>query len=125
MKNPLSIIGAVVLGVLVSGSSEVISLTTPTRNLSAQTASAGAEELSGTGNPWLNVRTFGAQGDGLADDTAAIQKAIDEAKARKGSVVFFPSGIYVISQVILRQGISLMGSGINLPGNGLGTILQQ
>jgi len=125
MKNPLSIIGAVVLGVLVSGSSEVISLSTPTRNLSAQTASARAEELSSTGNPWLNVRTFGAQGDGLADDTAAIQKAIDEAKARRGSVVFFPSGIYVISQVILRQGISLTGSGINLPGNGLGTILQQ
>jgi hypothetical protein len=125
MKNPLSIIGAVVLGVLVSGSSEVISQSTPTRNLSAQTASAGAEELSSMGNPWLNVRTFGAQGDGLADDTAAVQKAIDEAKARRGSVVFFPSGIYVISQVMLRQGISLMGSGINLPGNGLGTILQQ
>ena len=126
MKKPLSIIGAVVLGVLVSGPSEVISLSPPTRNLSAQTASARAEELSSTtGNPWLNVRTFGAQGDGLADDTAAIQKAIDEAKARRGSVVFFPSGIYLISQITLRSGISLLGSGINLPGNGLGTILQQ
>ena len=35
----------------------------------------------------LNVRAFGAQGDGKADDSAAIQKAVDEA----GAVGFAPT----------------------------------
>lgn len=36
----------------------------------------------------LNVRDFGAKGDGTTDDTAAIQAAI--ASARPGSTVYFP-----------------------------------
>ncbi|HSV74630.1 MAG TPA: glycosyl hydrolase family 28-related protein [Chthonomonadales bacterium] len=42
----------------------------------------------------LNVRRFGARGDGKADDTAAFQRALDEAGRRKGGVVYAPIGIY-------------------------------
>jgi hypothetical protein len=84
-----------------------------------------APDLPGPQSAWLDVKRLGAQGDGLADDTAAIQRAIDQAYARRGSVVFFPPGIYIISQIILRQGISLTGSGINPPPHGCGTVLQQ
>ncbi len=125
MKTVLRNLGLVVLGVLVASSPGVISPGFSDSNPTADATRLDAEEHAEAGTAWLDVKTFGAHADGLSDDTAAIQKAIDEASAGKGSVVFFPSGIYIISQIILRAGISLLGSGINLPGHGLGTILQQ
>lgn len=38
----------------------------------------------------INVKSFGAVGDGVTDDTAAIQAAIDHAVANQGTV-FFPA----------------------------------
>ena len=56
-------------------------------------------------------------GDGRADETAAIQNAIDEAtKARKGGVVFLPSGRYRISRtVFVRSGVRVFGVGRTRP----------
>jgi hypothetical protein len=45
----------------------------------------------------LNVKDFGAVGNGATDDTAAIQLAIDAAAAAGGGVVVFPPGVYLIS----------------------------
>ena len=50
----------------------------------------------------LNVRQFGARGDDKADDTAAIQKAIDAAAEIKGSV-FFPDGTYLCSTLTMHD----------------------
>ena len=47
-----------------------------------------------------NVRDFGAVGDGLADDTAAIQSALDSCKST-GGTVFFPEGTYVITAYLV------------------------
>jgi hypothetical protein len=44
---------------------------------------------------WANVHSFGALGDGMKDDTAAIQKAIDSSR-----VVYLPLGFYIVSQTI-------------------------
>jgi hypothetical protein len=62
---------------------------------------------------FLNVRDFGARGDGVADDTVAIQAAVDTALAQLrhttskldqnvlcGPRVYFPSGVYKISDEI-------------------------
>ena len=64
--------------------------------------------------PHYNVISFGAYGNGIKDDTAAIQVAIDEAMTT-GGVVYFPPGIYPISTSLLVQAdnVHLMGTGRN------------
>jgi hypothetical protein len=61
------------------------------------------------------VTDFGAVGDGLADDTAAIQAAIDYHAGSRGDkhagVVFFPAGIYrVTDTLLLWKGMHLLCS---------------
>jgi len=45
----------------------------------------------------LNVKGFGAKGDGVTDDTEAIQNAIDTVAAAGGGIVWLPEGHYKIS----------------------------
>lgn len=47
----------------------------------------------------VNVKDFGAVGDGVTDDTAAILLAIDKATEKK-SGVFFPAGTYAIGKTL-------------------------
>jgi len=47
--------------------------------------------------PAVNVKDFGAVGDGAADDTAAFQRAVQEAA---GKVIFIPPGRYVVTDII-------------------------
>ena len=62
-------------------------------------------------NGWLNVRLFGAKGDGVADDTEAIQAAISSALEDLGGTVFLPAGTYLVTQPIaLESGVSLVGA---------------
>lgn len=51
---------------------------------------------------YFNVKKFGAKGDGVTDDTRAIQDAINNA-AKKGGVIFFPNGVYNIAGPILES----------------------
>jgi hypothetical protein len=57
----------------------------------------------------------GAKGDGVADDTEAIQAAITAAQnAGYGGIVYLPPGVYLISSMltISSPGIWLRGSGV-------------
>lgn len=60
-----------------------------------------------------------AVGDGRADDSAAIQQAIDAASTTggiKGGIVFLPSGNYRVSRtILLRSGVRLFGVGKTRP----------
>lgn len=54
----------------------------------------------------------GAVGDGLTDDTAAIQATIDAAAADGGGVVFLPQGTYLVtSSLVLASDITMAGVG--------------
>lgn len=59
---------------------------------------SGWNKLIAKGKKMHNVKDFGAVGNGLANDTAAIQKAIDA-----GGMVFFPPGIYRSGTLYLRS----------------------
>lgn len=76
---------------------------------------------SGGGDPnaavyGANVKNpaYGAEGDGTTDDTAAIQAAIDDAgSVAGGATVFFPAGIYIISDsLVVPSGVYLLGAGM-------------
>ncbi|MFC5405037.1 right-handed parallel beta-helix repeat-containing protein [Cohnella soli] len=59
------------------------------------------------------VTKFGAKGDGVANDRAAIQKAVDQAGANGGGVVYFPKGVYLVddSIVVSKDNVILKGVG--------------
>lgn len=70
-----------------------------------------------------NVKDYGAKADGKTDDTAAFQKALDEAKTVTGSTVFAASGRYLIAGTItVTATTTLQGEYQNLGGSH-GTIL--
>lgn len=61
---------------------------------------------------FFNVKTYGAIGNAVADDTTAIQLAITSAQNAGGGTVFFPSGTYMISTTlsITTDNIWLLGA---------------
>jgi len=59
----------------------------------------------------VSVKDFGAVGDGVADDTAAIQAAISASEGLGNAEVVFPAGRYLITDTIsLRPGTKLQGA---------------
>ena len=59
---------------------------------------------------WVNVRDFGAIGDGVANDTTAIQAAFDAAESE--GVVYFPEGIYLrTAPVVIDCPTTITGGG--------------
>ncbi len=55
----------------------------------------------------FDVRQYGAAGDGIAKDTAAIQRAIDAAAQAGGGTVVVPAGRYLSGTVRLRSYVTL------------------
>ena len=53
------------------------------------------------------VRDFGAVGDGVRLDTAAIQKAIDACSAAGGGTLYFPAGRYLTGTLLLKSRVTL------------------
>jgi hypothetical protein len=65
---------------------------------------------------------FGAKGDGVTDDTAAIQAAVTAALGRS---LYFPPGFYVInSEITISGSITIFGAGVEISVIQLGTTTQ-
>ncbi|AQX64874.1 glycosyl hydrolase family 28-related protein [Pseudomonas syringae pv. actinidiae] len=68
----------------------------------------------------FNTKDFGALGDGVTDDTAAIQATIDAAAAAGGGEVVLAAGTYIVSGgeepsdgcLMLKSNVTLSGAGM-------------
>src|SRR5471030_418337 len=75
-----------------------------------------AKDITATGNTLtpgaggdiaLNVKDFGAKGDGTIKDTVAIQEAIDRCSILGGGIVTVPAGTYLTGAIALRSNTTL------------------
>jgi len=104
--NNISAFGLNLGGNLSVAGNAAISGTLTTSNfnpgtLSPSSLSVGGNETVAGPRPRIDVTAYGAKGDGVTDDTAAIQSAINAACAldiNHKSTLFFPPGNYVVSQ---------------------------
>lgn len=85
---------------------------------SASADNKGTIIVDASGRRWkrsfsgaVNVRWFGAKGDGATDDTAAIQAAVNYTLGvANGGAVYLPTGVYIVSSTITApnsQNVSL------------------
>jgi hypothetical protein len=66
----------------------------------------------------FSVRDFGAKGDGVTKDTAAIQRAVDAASAAGGGEVYFGAGTYLSGSVFLKSNVDFhLSAGAVLKGS--------
>src|ERR1700733_10564250 len=71
-------------------------------------AFAAGRSPAGSNTPnLLDIRTYGAVGDGKAVDSPAINKAIDAAAAAGGGTVAFPAGTWLSFSIRLKSHVGL------------------
>ena len=83
----------------------------------AQSASVFTTRVEDPQAVYLESPGFGAKGDGIADDSSALQAAIDKAEnAAHQGIVFIPSGRYRITRTLyVWPGIRVIGYGATRP----------
>ena len=86
--------------------------------LGALAAGTNNSPSSATSTNVFDVREFGAKGDGVTKDTAAIQKALDACTTAGGGTVLVPLGIYLTGSLALGSNTTLrLESRANLTGS--------
>lgn len=96
-------------GSIASGGSLTVSNTTWL--LSSGNSLVSVADVDEIRDTWLNVRDYGAYGDGVRDDTAAIQSALNAVPA-SGGAVFFPAGDYLVTAPLtVKSYTTILGSG--------------
>lgn len=60
----------------------------------------------------LNVKDYGAKGDGVSDDSKAINKVLD--MVNEGQTVYFPAGNYLVGDALIlknKKNVTISGDG--------------
>ena len=99
-----------------------IGTTSPAYSLDVSGAVQATDVISK--GPIIDVRAYGAKGDGASDDRSAIQNAINAASAAGGgTVVFVPGATYLVSaaastkQITANSGAGSYNYSIDVPSN--------
>jgi hypothetical protein len=72
--------------------------------------------------PVMNVKDYGAKGDGIFDDTVSIQAAVTAIGNAGGGVLFFPAGEYrVLGYILLVSNMEIFGNGATIRKSGTTT----
>ena len=79
--------------------------------LSAKTQSFAAPALPEIPGKVFNITSYGAVGDGVATNTAAIQAAINAASGAGGGLVEVPAGIFLSGPVAMASRVNLRVDG--------------
>ena len=79
----------------------------PSEAKPAHPAHAAAAKVPAKPAVTLNVRDYGATGDGKTKDTLAIQQTIERCSVFGGGVVVVPAGDYLTGALVLRSGVTL------------------
>lgn len=66
----------------------------------------------------VNVKDFGAKGDGITNDKGAIIKAFDHALSRLPATVYFPKGIYMLYKDGIQVNMPNSTGGLTVRGDG-------
>lgn len=84
----------------------------------ANDAAAGNDtRFVNTITPVYNVVSYGAKGDGVTDDTTAIQAAVTASTG----MVFFPPGVYLTDQITIAKSLVIFGAGSRFEAGATGT----
>ncbi len=67
--------------------------------------------VHGAKQPWYNVKDYGAVGDGVANDSAPVQAAVNAAGVMRAAVYFPPGTYYLPTSVVLTSYVRLVGGG--------------
>lgn len=76
------------------------------------------------GGVMYNVLNHGLVGDGVTDDTAALQAMIDTAIAAGRKSIFFPHGTYFVTALVNSDQVSFFGDNAVFTGGYTGVIAQ-
>lgn len=63
-------------------------------------------------SPVVSIKSYGAHGDGVSDDTAAMEKAIASVTRAGGGTVLLPQGTYNVRDVVIPNSVAIRGQGI-------------
>ncbi|HYF77463.1 MAG TPA: right-handed parallel beta-helix repeat-containing protein [Symbiobacteriaceae bacterium] len=92
---------------------QVAAMLTMAGGVNVAEASTSSGKVEYPGSRTLDVSQFGATGDGLTDDSAAIRTALDALANNGGGCLYFPPGTYHITDTIRvsSDNVVLMGRG--------------
>lgn len=79
--------------------------------LAAPASSAAPLEEEQSAGPSMNVKAFGARGDGASNESVAFQRALESMHHAGGGTVYAPPGRYLFREVLnIPEGVTLRGS---------------
>ena len=70
--------------------------------------------IADQGGQVFNVKSYGAVGDGSADDTAALRRALSAASG--GGTIYFPCGTYLLNPTGATDGLDVEVNNVTLRG---------